>query len=260
MYIRVARVRITRVHVFRFSVLECTMWNMLSSNARKDHSRRIRSRWTLYSRQIQLTEINFLEGCDFLLRQGKAKKEKKGRIEDDILFSCYPRVARSLKSARIYGEYVVFQNVFLLAIFPATSSRRTSQIMRLLHDILLFASTISGRRSSRNYPPRGSFHPLRDLGLVDEMDRTGIYSTWLQRWRRCRTLRHEPQWYRRCCGQPRRLLSSCSQMETDRCSLSDEQVKPVAKRSLVFKWFAPRKKSLTSYHHFSLKGINSCLF
>lgn len=50
-----------------FPALECTLWNMLSSNARKDHSRRIRSRWTLYSRQIQLTEINFLEGRDFLL-------------------------------------------------------------------------------------------------------------------------------------------------------------------------------------------------
>jgi len=131
MYIRIASARISL-----FCVLECTLWNMLSSNVRKDHSRRIRSRWTLYSRQIQLTEINFLEGRDFLLCW-KSKRKKK-RKEGDILFPCYPRVARSLKSARLYTRRICrLWKCFSPApttIFP-TISRRTSSIMCLLLDV-----------------------------------------------------------------------------------------------------------------------------
>lgn len=122
-----------------------------------------------------------------LLEKARAKKKRR-RYPIPVLSArrTQPQIRSSIRA-----EYVVFENVFLLrlaTIFP-TTSRRTSPIMRLLLDVYPSPRIISSQRSSRNYPPRDSFRPLRDPGLVDRTDRTGIYSTWpLQRWRRCTTL------------------------------------------------------------------------
>jgi len=132
--------------------------------------------------------------------------EKRGEKKEKQAIS-YSRVIRASHAAsnplvstwRICRLWKCFSPV--PAIFPAIS-RRTSSITHLLLDVYP-APTISSRCSSRNYPLRGSFHPLRDPRLVDRTDRIG--STLLDR---CNgrddvRRRREPQWYRCCCGQPR---------------------------------------------------------
>lgn len=92
-----------------FVLLSTSFTNALCtlSNARKDRSRRIRSRWTLYSRQMQLTEINFLEEYDFLLferkidREGGAKRKKK-----TISYSRVIRALHAISNPLVYSRRI----------------------------------------------------------------------------------------------------------------------------------------------------------
>lgn len=105
----------------------------------------------MYSRQIQLTEINFLEERD-LFFQKREKKIKKG---NDILFPRYPPVARN-SNPSIRGKYVVFKNIlfYLIAmIFPgyletdnvdnAPPLRRTSLFTRQLSRVVVLRAITS---------------------------------------------------------------------------------------------------------------------
>ena len=127
----------SRAHVFRFSA---------SSNALCEicyHpmcERTIRVGFDLDERctlvKYSLPRSIFWKDAIFF-SAGKAKGKKK-RKEGDILFPCYPRVARSLKSARLYTRRICrLWKCFSPApttIFP-TISRRTSSIMCLLLDV-----------------------------------------------------------------------------------------------------------------------------
>lgn len=158
------------------------------------------------------------------LSQDARRQERKTKRSDDILF---PRVIRASHAAanplvysrRIRRLWETFLSLFRLCssatIFSATS-KRTLPIKRfslllllllffllflllllilLLFDVYLFlAPTISTRRSSRNYPPRG---PLCLLGEMP--DRSAVYRDLLYCWPPQRRRRR-----RRRCMTPRR--------------------------------------------------------
>lgn len=81
-----------------------------------------------------LRSIFWKDAIFFSARKSEGKKRKEG----DILFPCYPRVARSLKSARLYAENMSSLKMFFSFCsrrFSRLPRRRTSPIMRLLHDV-----------------------------------------------------------------------------------------------------------------------------
>ena len=134
MYIRVAsphnpsaRISLfrSRMHYVKYAIIQCAKGPFASDSISMNV---VLSSNTAYRDQ-------FSGRTRFSSPPGKSEEgKKKNRRRYPILVLSARRTQPQIRSY-IRGEYVVFQNVFLLAIFPATSSRRTSPIMRLLLDV-----------------------------------------------------------------------------------------------------------------------------